>query len=339
VEEETAMRFAKLALAAVAQLVLVSGFLASGLSAGPASAQSYPDHPVRVIAAFPPGSGVDIVARIVAEKLNEALNQPFPVENRTGAGGTIAEAVVAKSAPDGYTVLVNSSSHSANSLLYAHLPYDPLTDLVPVTPLAVLPNVLVVDAHNPKGIDTVAKLVAYGKAHPGQLTYGSAGVGSATHMNDEKFRIRAGIDAVHIPFKGTPEAMSDIMAGRVDYMFTPIVSAISLIKSGKLQALSVAASERSPELPDVPTTTEAGVADSDYIFWVAMLAPAKTPKPIIEKLSATAAKILATDDMKQKLAALGATPWSMKPDAFQAYIQKEFAENTELVKKAGIKAN
>lgn len=328
------MKFAKSALAAVAAVFLVGGLLA-----GPASAQSYPDRPVHVIAAFPPGSGVDIVARIVADKLNQALKQTFVVENRTGAGGTIAEAVVAKSPADGYTVLVNSSSHSANSLLYSQLPYNPLTDLVPVTPLAVLPNVLVVDGHNSKGLDSVAKLVAYGKAHPGQLTYGSAGVGSATHMNDEKFRIRAGIQAVHVPFKGTPEAMSDIMAGRVDYMFTPIVSAISLIKSGKLKALSVAASQRSPELPDVPTTTEAGVADSDYIFWVAMLAPAKTPKPIIEKLYEASAKVLATDDMKQKLAKLGATPWSMKPDAFQAYIQKEFAENTELVKKAGIKAN
>jgi len=308
-------------------------------SAAPVWAQSYPDHPVRVIAAFPPGSGVDIVARIVSDKLNQALSQPFVVENRVGAGGTIAEAVVAKSAPDGYTVLVNSSSHSANSLLYASLPYDPLKDLIPVSPLAILPNVLVVAANNSKGLDSAAKLVAYGKAHPGQLTYGSAGVGSATHMNDEKFRIRAGIDAVHVPFKGTPEAMQDIMAGRVDYMFTPIVSAISLIKGGKLKALSVAASERSPELPDVPTTTEAGVPDSDYVFWVAMLAPAKTPKPVIDKLNAAAAKVLGTPEMKDKMATLGATPWSMTSDAFQARIQKEFTENTELVKKAGIKAN
>lgn len=328
------MKFAKSALAALAAVFLVGGLLA-----GSASAQSYPDRAVHVLAAFPPGSGVDIVARIVADKLNQELKQPFVVENRTGAGGTIAEAVVAKSAPDGYTVLVNSSSHSANSLLYKSLPYDPLKDLVPVTPLAVLPNVLVVAANNPKGIDSVAKLVAYGKAHPGGLTYGSAGVGSATHMNDEKFRIRAGIEATHIPFKGTPEAMQDIIGGRVDYMFTPIVSAISLIKGGKLKALSVAASERSPELPGVPTTTEAGVADSDYIFWVAMLVPAKTPKAVIDKLNEACAKVLATDEMKQKLATLGATPWSMKPDAFQAHIQKEFVENTELVQKAGIKAN
>lgn len=327
------MKFAKVVLAAAAA-VLVGGGIPTG-----ASAQSYPDHPVHVIAAFPPGSGVDIVARIVADKLNQAMHQSFVVENRTGAGGTIAEAVVSKAAPDGYTVLVNSSSHSANSLLYKSLPYNPLTDLMPVSPLAVLPNVLVVQGGNSKGIDSVAKLVAYGKAHPGQLTYGSAGVGSATYMNDQKFNISAGLDAVHVPFKGTPEAMSDIIAGRVDYMFTPIVSAISLVKAGKLKALSVAASERSPELPGVPTTTEGGVANSDYIFWVAMLAPAKTPKPIIDKLNAATAKVLATPDMKEKLAKLGATPWSMKSDAFQAYIKKEFAENTELVKKAGIKAN
>ncbi len=330
------MKLVRAALAAAAAIFAVTAL--SFTTAAPVWAQ-YPDHTVRVIAAFPPGSGVDIVARLVADKLNQAMKQPFVVENRTGAGGTIAEAVVAKSPADGYTVLVNSSSHSANSLLYKSLPYNPLTDLVPVSPLAVLPNVLVVKADNSKGIDSVAKLVAYGKAHPGQLTYGSAGVGSATHMNDEKFRIRAGIDAVHVPFKGTPEAMSDIMAGRVDFMFTPIVSAIALIKAGKLKALSVAASQRSPELPGVPTTTEAGVPDSDYIFWVAMLAPAKTPKPVIDKLNAEIAKILATPEMKAKMGALGATPLSMKPDAFQAQIEKEFAENKELVAKAGIKAN
>ena len=328
----------KLVRAALAAAAVCAVTVFTLTTAAPVWAQ-YPDHTVRVIAAFPPGSGVDIVARIVSDKLNQALNQPFVVENRVGAGGTIAEAVVAKSPADGYTVLVNSSSHSANSLLYKSLPYNPLTDLVPVSPLAVLPNVLVVKADNSKGIDSVAKLVAYGKAHPGQLTYGSAGVGSATHMNDEKFRIRAGIDAVHVPFKGTPEAMSDIMAGRVDFMFTPIVSAIALIKAGKLKALSVAAAERSPELPGVPTTTEAGVPNSDYIFWVAMLAPAKTPKPIIDKLNGEIAKILATPEMKEKMGALGATPLSMKPDAFQAQIEKEFAENKELVAKAGIKAN
>jgi tripartite-type tricarboxylate transporter receptor subunit TctC len=322
------MKLVKVALAAAALV----------FSAAPVWAQ-FPDHPVRVTAAFPPGSGVDIVARIVSDKLGQVLSQPFVVENRVGAGGTIAEAIVAKSAADGYTVLVNSSSHSANSLLYATLPYDPLKDLVPVSPLAILPNVLVVDANNTKGLDSVAKLVAYGKAHPGQLTYASAGVGSATHMNDEKFRIRAGIEAVHVPFKGTPEAMSDIMAGRVDYMFTPIVSAISLVKSGKLKALSVAAAQRSPELPDVPTTTEAGVADSDYVFWVAMLAPAKTPPAVISKLNEAVAKVLAMPDVKEKLGTLGATPYVMKPDAFQAVIEKEFGENTELVKKAGIKAN
>lgn len=328
------MKVAKFALAAMAV-----AFLGGGLLAGPASAQSFPDRPVRVIAAFPPGSGVDIVARLVADKLNQELKQPFVVENRVGAGGTIGEAVVAKAAPDGYTVLVNSSSHSANSLLYKTLPYDPLKDLVPVTPLAVLPNVLVVKADNSKGLESVAKLVAYGKAHPGGLTYASAGVGSATHMNDEKFRIRAGIEAIHIPFKGTPDAMNDIIAGRVDYMFTPIVSAISLIQANKLKALSVAASQRSPELPGVPTTTEAGVPNSDYIFWVGMLAPAKTPKAVIDKLNAATAKVLALPDLKEKLGKLGATAASMKADAFNAQIQREFVENTELVQKAGIKAN
>lgn len=328
------MKSAKLAFAAVAAVVI-----GNGLIVGPVSAQSYPDHPVRVIAAFPPGTGVDIVAREVSDKLNRELGQPFVVENRVGAGGTIAEAVVAKSAPDGYVVLVNSSSHSANSLLYSQLAYNPLTDLVPVTPLAVLPQVLVVAGNNSKGLESVAKLVAYGKAHPGQLTYASAGIGSATHLNDELFRIRAGIEAVHIPFKGTPEALNDIIAGRVDYMFTPIVSAISLIKAGKLKALSVAAAERSPELPDVPTTTEAGVPNSDYIFWVGLFVPATTPKPIIEKLYEASAKVLATPEIKQQMGTLGASPWSMKPDAFDAYIKKEFAENTELIKKAGIKAN
>lgn len=329
----------KLASAALTAAAAVCSFtVLTVTTTAPVWAQSYPDHAVRVIASFPPGSGVDVAARIVADKLNQELKQPFVVENRTGAGGTIAEAVVAKSAADGYTVLVNSSSHSANSLLYKSLPYSPLTDLVPVSPLAILPNVLVVKADNSKGIDSVAKLVAYGKAHPGELTYASAGVGSATYMNDQKFNIQAGIKAVHIPFKGTPEAMTDIIGGRVDYMFTPTLSAIPLIKAGKLKALSVATAQPSPELPGVPTTTQAGVANSDYVFWVAMLAPAKTPKPVIEKLNAAVAKVLSEPDVKQKLGALGATPYVMKADAFQAVIQKEFAENKELVEKAGIKA-
>jgi len=278
-----------------------------------------------------------VMARLVAKHLTEALGQPVVVENRPGAGGTIGAAAVAAAAPDGYTLLVQSSGHTVNPHIYSNLPYDTLRDFAGVTTLANLPNVLIIAPG--KGIRSVKELIAAAKAKPGQLNYASAGNGSATHMNAEKFRSAAGFDAVHIPFKGTPEGITEVIAGRVDYFFAPMVSALPMIKDGKVLALAVGAAKRSSVLPDVPTTVEAGVPGSDYNFWVGLLAPAKTPRDIVARLNQEALKALQAPEVKERLASLGAEPMVMAPAEFDRYIQEEMASNAKIVKAAGIKVN
>jgi tripartite-type tricarboxylate transporter receptor subunit TctC len=304
-----------------------------------ASAQSYPSRVIRIVSPFPPGTGIDIIARAMADKLTQPLGQPVVVENRPGAGGAIGGAAVANSAPDGYTIMITSSSHTAVQFLYKTLAYSPEKDFEPVGPLAVLPNILVVSPNNDKGIKSVTDLISYAKKNPGKLNYASAGIGSATHMSDEKFRVAAGFNAVHIAFKGTPEAMTEIIAGRVDYMFTPIVSAVSLIQNDQLKAIAVGAAKRSPLLPGVPTTTEAGLANADYVFWAGMFVPAKTPKAIIDRLHQEITKALQSPDLKERLAKLGADPLFGTPQEFAKQIKDEIAANAILIKKAGIEPN
>jgi tripartite-type tricarboxylate transporter receptor subunit TctC len=313
-------------LACLAAAILVTAAFAQ---------DSFPDHPIRVIVPFTAGSGTDVVARIVGENKSKTLGQPIVIENRPGAGGTVGAAVVAKSAPDGYTLLVHSAGHVANPAIYKELPYDTLRDFAGVTPLASLPNVLV--AAPAKGYKSVKDLVVNAQAHPGQLNYGSAGNGSATHMNAEIFRQAAKFDAVHVPYKGTPEAMTEVMSQRIDFFFAPLSSALPQIKDGRLQALAVGTARRSPLLPDVPTTIEAGYPKSDYIFWVALLAPAATPKPVIEKLNAAALKALADPAIHERLRTLGAEPMPMQPAAFDAFLRDETARMAQVVKAAGIK--
>jgi tripartite-type tricarboxylate transporter receptor subunit TctC len=299
------------------------------------AAAQYPDKPIRFIVPFTAGSGTDIVARTVAEPMSRALGQPIVIENRPGAGGTLGAAQVAKSAPDGYTLLVHSAGHVANAAIYPSLGYDTLKDFAGVTPLASLPNVLIVSPA--KGWKSVQELVAKAKASPGALNYGSAGNGSATHMNAEIFRQSARFEAQHIPYKGTPEAMTETATGRIDFFFAPLSSAIPLIKDGRLQALAIGTAQRSPLLPDVPTTTEAGYAQSEYVFWVALLAPAGTPRAIVERLNAEALKALASAEVKEKLTVLGAEPMPMSPAAFDAFLRAETARMAQVVKDAGIK--
>jgi tripartite-type tricarboxylate transporter receptor subunit TctC len=311
--------------------------LALGVALVPeTAAQSpYPDKPIRFIVPFTAGSGTDIVARTLAEPMSRALGQPIVIENRPGAGGTLGAAQVAKSAPDGYTLLVHSAGHVANAAIYPDLGYDTLRDFAGVTPLASLPNVLIVAPS--KGFRSVQDLVARAKASPGALNYGSAGNGSATHMNAEIFRQSAKFEAQHIPFKGTPEAMTETATGRLDFFFAPLSSAIPLIRDGRLQALAIGTARRSPLLPQVPTTTEAGYAQSEYVFWVALLAPAGTPRAIVERLNAEAVKALAALAVKDKLALLGAEPMPMAPAAFDAFLRTEAARMSDVVKAAGIK--
>ena len=315
----------------------ILGVLAATLLAGSALAQTaWPAKPVKMVVPFTAGSVTDIIARTVGESMAKALGQPVLVENKPGAGGTIGAAQVAKSEADGYTVLIHSSGHALNPAIYPNLPYDTLKDLTGLTPLAAVPNVMVVSPA--RGWKSVADVVAAAKAKPGQLNYASAGNGSATHMNAEKFKLRAGIDAQHVPFKGTPEAITDVIGGRNDWFFAPVASALPLIKDGKLQALAVSSAQRSPALPDVPTTLEAGVPDSDYTLWVGLIVPAGTPAPVQKRLHEEALKAVNSPEVKARLASLGADPFTMESSAFQTYIRSEMDAAASIAKSANLKA-
>lgn len=318
------------------KLVTAIAFALAAFGAGGAFAQAFPSKPVKLIVPFSAGSGTDIAARAVGEVMAKGLGQPVIIENRPGAGGTIAASAVAKGEADGHTVLVPSSGHAVNPSIYPSLPYDTLKDLTGVTPLVAMPNVLVVSPS--RGWKTVADLVAAAKAKPGALNYASAGVGSATHFNAEKFKLQAGLNAVHVPFKGTPEAMSDIIGGRSDWFFAPLSSALPLIRDGKLQALAVSTGKRSALLPDVPTTVEAGVPGSDYTFWVALVVPSATPAAAVQRLQQEAAKALAQPELVEKLAKLGAEPFVMNSADFNAFIKAEVDIGARVAKAADLKA-
>jgi tripartite-type tricarboxylate transporter receptor subunit TctC len=312
--------------------------LAAALVAGSALAQqaAWPSKPIKMVVPFTAGSVTDIIARTVGDSMGKSLGQPVIIENKPGAGGTIGAAQVAKSEPDGYTLLIHSSGHALNPAIYPNLPYDTVKDLTGVTPLASVPNVMVVNPS--RGWKTVADVIAAAKAKPGQLNYASAGTGSATHMNAEKFKLRAGIDAQHVPFKGTPEAISDVIGGRNDWFFAPLSSALPLIKDGKLQALAVSTAQRTPSLPNVPTTIEAGVPGSDYTLWVGLIVPSATPPALVKRLHDEALKALASADVKTRLAGLGADPFTMEPAAFNAYIKSEMESAAVIAKSANLKA-
>jgi tripartite-type tricarboxylate transporter receptor subunit TctC len=316
----------------------LAAVLATLLAASSAWAQApaWPSKPIRFIVPFTAGSGTDIIARTVADTMSKGLGQPIVIENKPGAGGTIAAAQVAKSEPDGYTVLIHSSGHALNPAIYPNLSYDTVRDLTGITPLAALPNVMVVSPE--RGWKTVADVVAAAKAKPGQLNYASAGIGSATHLNAEKFKLQAGIDAVHVPFKGTPEALSDVIGGRNDWFFAPLSSALPLIKDGKLLALAVSTPQRTPALPQVPTTLEAGVPGSDYTFWVGMIVPAATSAAVVQRLHDEALKALASPEVKERMNKLGADPFPMAPERFNAFIKTEMESAARIAKAANLKA-
>jgi tripartite-type tricarboxylate transporter receptor subunit TctC len=305
-----------------------------------ASAHAQSDWPrgqtVRIVVPFTAGSGTDIVARLMAEKLGPALGTSVIIDNKPGAGGTLGAAQVAKAPADGYTLLIHSAGHLVNPSIYPNLSYDTLKDFAGVTPLASLPNVLVT---SPNRFVDEKDLVAQVKAKPGAFNYGSAGNGSATHMNAEVFRLAAGLQAQHVPFRGTPEAMTEVMGGRIDWFFAPMVSALPLIKDGRLKALAVGTDKRSAVMPQVPTTVEAGVPGSEYLFWVGLFAPAKTPKPVVDRLQAEVAKIMVAPDLKDRLDKLGAEPFTMPSAQFDKFLVDETAKAQQVVKAAGIKVD
>lgn len=305
------------------------------LLAGTVLAQGYPAKPIKFIVPFTAGSATDIVARTVGEVMGRSMGQPVVIENKVGAGGTIAAAQVAKSEPDGYTVLVHSSAHALNPALYSNPGYDTLKDLTGVTTLAAIPNVLV--AHPNKGWKTQADLITAAKAAPGKLNYASAGVGSGTHLNAEIFRLQSGIDALHVPYKGTPDAMNNVIGGSNDWFFAPLASALPLIRDGRLQALSVSTKSRASNLPEVPTSIEAGLPASDYTLWVGMIVPSATPAAVVKRLNEEAHKALASPELKERMAKLGADPFPLSPDAFNAYIKTEMEVAARIVKAANLK--
>ena len=300
-----------------------------------AGAQTWPTKPVRAIVPVGAGSTTDIVHRVVLEQLSSQLGQSIIVENRTGAGGTIGSAFVAKSDPDGYTVLVHGSAHTISPSLYSNLSYHPARDFAAVIPLGISPSVLVVPPA--RGWKTVGDLVAAAKAKPGALNFSSVGIGTATHLSAERFRFSAGVDAVHVPFKGGAEAMTEVIAGRIDFFFGPIGLVLPHIREGKLTALVVNGTKRAAALPDVPTTLEAGFADAEYPIWFGFFLPAKTPRDVVDKLHRETAIALQAPKVRDKLVALGLDPMVMTPSEFGAHVEKEIAVNAALVKAAGIK--
>ncbi len=317
-------------------VTLLIAALASTFTLSGASAQAqFPSKPIRFMVPFTAGSGTDIIARTVGEAMSRSLGQPVVVENRPGAGGTIAAAQVAKGEADGHLLLIHSSGHALNPAIYPNLPYDTLKDLTGITALASLPNVMVVSPA--RGWKTMGDAVAAAKAKPGALNYASAGTGSATHLNAEKFKLRAGIDAVHVPFKGTPEALTEIIGGRIDWFFAPLASALPLIREGKLQALAVSTPARAPAVPEVPTTIEAGLADSSYVFWVGLIAPAGVPAAIQQKLNEEARKALASPEVRDRMARAGADPLPMSIADFNAFIRTEMDSAAQIAKAANLK--
>ena len=302
-----------------------------------ASAQgAFPSKPIKVVVPFAAGSTTDIIARAITDKMSLSLGQQLVVENRAGASGTIGQAQVAKSAPDGYTIMIHSSSHTVSPWTFKQLPFDTIADFTAVTPISSTPNVLVISPS--KNIKTLQELVALARAKPGSLNFASAGQGSATHLNAEKFRLAARIEAVNIPFKGSAEAVTEVIAGRVDYYFSPIAPVISQIQAGQLLALAVGSPRRATALPSIPTTAEAGVPGSEFNFWIGMFVPAKTPADIVSRLHDEVVKALATADVKERFQKLGADAWTLKPDQFAEYIRDEIKRNEALVKAAGLTA-
>ncbi len=318
----------------IAATTLILAGLGSGLL--PALGQNYPNRTIRVIVPFSAGSATDIIARTVMDQVSQQVGQPIVIENRLGASGTIGIAQVARSEPDGHTLLIQSSTYAVTANTYRNPGYDPIKDFAGISLIASLPNVLIV---KPGKYATLKELVAALKAAPGKLNYATVGPGSGAHLNGERFRMATGTEVQPVPYKGGPEGVASILAGETEFYFIPLPAARGLIASGKLAALGVSSPTRSPSMPDVPTTVEAGFPNSEYNFWIGFWAPAKTPKEIVDKLNAETVKALANPGVREKLAKMGAEAASMKTGEFDAFVKKEIEINGELVKAAGVKIN
>ena len=303
-----------------------------------AFAQAYPTHSIRLVVPFPAGGTTDILARAAAQKLSESLGQAVVVDNRPGAAGNIGADLVAKSAPDGYTLLMGTvGTHAINPSLYAKMPYDHVKDFVPVVLVAGVPNVLAVYPAFP--VNSVAELIALAKSKPGTINFASSGSGTSIHLSGELFKTMAGVDMTHIPYKGSSPALTDLMGGQVQIMFDNLPSSLPLIKAGKLRAIAVTSLKRAPALPDVPTISESGLPGFEASSWFGVLAPAGTPAPIVAKLNADVNKWLQSPEAREQLLAQGANAAGGTPEQFAAHIRAETEKWAKVVKASGAKAD
>jgi tripartite-type tricarboxylate transporter receptor subunit TctC len=315
----------------VLAFVLVLGFSLNAFAQDP-----WPTRPVRFILPFPPGGGTDILGRLIAERLSAGLGQPVVTENRGGAGGNVGAEAAARSAPDGYTIVLVAPSLAISPTLYTKINYDPVKDFAPVSLVATVPNVMVTQPSMPGQLQ---EFIAAVKAKPGALNFGSGGAGTSNHLAGELFNIVTGAKLVHIPYKGVNLAMQDVLAGNVHLVFIGIPAAAPHIKAGRLKALALVAPQRSAALPDVPTVAEAGLREFEVTTWYGVLAPAGTPRPIVTRLNAELVKVMHSPELKEKLAATGTEPRTSTPEEFAAYIKSEIAKWSEVIRKAGVKAD
>jgi tripartite-type tricarboxylate transporter receptor subunit TctC len=306
--------------------------------AGAAGAQDkFPAKPIRMLVPFSAGSATDFFARMLGQKLTESWGHTVVIDNRPSAGGVVASGLLLAAAPDGYTLMLVSVGHAVNASLYSKLPYDTVKDFAGITLVADVPTALVVTPA--LGLKTVKDLVDLAKAKPGQINYASAGIGSGAHMNAEQFKLATGINIVHVPFKGTPEALTNVMGGSVQFFFSPITGAVTLVKGGKITALAVSTKNRSPVLPDLPSASEVGIPGFEFNLWTGLLASAKLPKDIKDKLNREVVRILGLADVKERMLTQGATPHPMTPQEFDAFIKGEVERLAKVVKASGAKAD
>jgi tripartite-type tricarboxylate transporter receptor subunit TctC len=308
------------------------------LAAAPAGAEEkFPTKPIRMLVPFSAGSATDFFARLLGAKMTEHWGQQVVIDNRPSAGGVIASELLLAAPPDGYTLMLVSVGHAVNASLYSKLPYDTIKDFAGITLVADTPTVLVVTPS--LGLKTVKDLVDLAKSKPGQMNYASAGIGSGAHINAEQFKLATGINVVHVPFKGTPEALTNVIGGSVSFFFSPITGAVTLVKGGKIGALAVSTKERSPVLPDLPSASEVGVPGFEFNLWTGLLGPAKMPKDVKDKLNKEAVTILGAADVKERMLTQGATPHPMSPAQFDAFIKSEVERLAKVVKASGAKAD
>jgi tripartite-type tricarboxylate transporter receptor subunit TctC len=307
------------------------------LFAATASAQTFPSKPIKIIVPFPAGGTVDFFARVISSKLSDALGQSVLVENRAGAGGNIAAEAVAKAAPDGYTLLMGSEIIAINTSLYSKIGYDPVKDLAPITLVGTVPNILIVHPGLP--VNSVQELIALAKKSPGKISFASTGQGTSTHLSAELFKLMAQVDLLHVPYKGGPPAIADLISGQVNMMFINMPTGISHVRSGKAKILAVSSIKRIPQLPDVPTVDQAGVKGFETAAWSGLYAPAATPTDIINRLNAEVVKILKQPSVREQLSAQGAEPVGDTPDEFSRFTLAEISKWAKIIKISGARVD